>query len=94
MLQFARTGDPRYFFFVMGNSLRGHQIPQGELYTFLKAIGSGRWTYPLKDRPLIRHTKLPIPIPQRVNQRSPGIVSATTSLAVPTAASSIALQSG
>jgi hypothetical protein len=35
-------GDPRYFFFVIGNSLRGHQIPQGELYTFLKAIGSGR----------------------------------------------------
>ena len=35
-------GDPRYFFFVVGNALRGNNIPQGELYTFLKAIGSGR----------------------------------------------------
>ena len=35
-------GDPRYFFFVIGNALRGHNIPTGELYTFLKAIGSGR----------------------------------------------------
>ena len=35
-------GDPRYFFFVIGNALRGHNIPVGELYAFLKAIGSGR----------------------------------------------------
>ena len=35
-------GDPRYFFFVIGNGLRGHNIPVGELHTFLKAIGSGR----------------------------------------------------
>jgi hypothetical protein len=34
--------DPRYFFFVIGNALRGHMIPTGELYAFLKAIGSGR----------------------------------------------------
>ena len=35
-------GDPRYFFFVVGNNLRGHNVPVGELHTFLKAIGSGR----------------------------------------------------
>ena len=35
-------GDPRYFIFVIGNNLRGHNIPVGELHTFLKAIGSGR----------------------------------------------------
>ena len=35
-------GDPRYFYFVIGNNLRGHNIPVGELYAFLKAIGSGR----------------------------------------------------
>jgi hypothetical protein len=35
-------GDPRYFFFVVGNNLRGHMIPVGELHAFLKAIGSGR----------------------------------------------------
>ena len=34
--------DPRYFFFVIGNGLRGHNIPVGELHAFLKAIGSGR----------------------------------------------------
>jgi len=35
-------GDPRYFYFVIANGLRGHQIPTGELHAFLKAIGSGR----------------------------------------------------
>ena len=35
-------GDPRYFIFVMGNQLRGHMVPVGELYNFLKSIGSGK----------------------------------------------------
>ena len=35
-------GDPRYFFFVVGNNLRGNNIPMGELHAFLRAIGSGR----------------------------------------------------
>jgi hypothetical protein len=34
--------DPRYFFFVIGNALHGHNIAMGELHAFLKAIGSGR----------------------------------------------------
>jgi len=34
--------DPRYFVFVIGNALRGHNTPVGELWAFLKAIGSGR----------------------------------------------------
>jgi hypothetical protein len=38
----ALEGDPRYFLFVVGNNLRGHLVPQGDLYTFLKDIGSGR----------------------------------------------------
>ena len=35
-------GDPRYFFFVVGNNLRGHMVPVGDLHAFLKAVGSGR----------------------------------------------------
>jgi hypothetical protein len=36
------VGDPRYFVFVIGNNLRGHLVPQGELYKFLKDVGAGR----------------------------------------------------
>jgi hypothetical protein len=35
-------GDPRYFIFVLGNQLRGQNVPVGELYAFLKSIGSGK----------------------------------------------------
>ena len=35
-------GDPRYFFFVITNVLRGHHIRTDKLHLFLKAIGSGR----------------------------------------------------
>jgi len=35
-------GDARYFLFVIGSNLVGGLIPQGEMYDFLRAIGSGR----------------------------------------------------
>jgi hypothetical protein len=40
------AGNAQYFLFVITNVANGYNIPQGNLYTFLKAIGSG----PLLDR--------------------------------------------
>lgn len=35
------AGSTQYFLYVMTNVANGYNIPQGNLYTFLKAVGSG-----------------------------------------------------
>jgi hypothetical protein len=35
------AGNTQYFLYLITNSVNGYNIPQGNLYTFLKAVGSG-----------------------------------------------------